>query len=69
MLACHWLTVQISARSVSALATRVAPDATSHQSRRQQPPDQETQAAIPLGLPVWRRKLLGGVISEYYQAA
>jgi hypothetical protein len=33
------------------------------------PPDQETQQADPLNLPVQRRKILGGVISEYNQAA
>ena len=40
-----------------------------HQSRQQRPPDQETQTAAPLNLPVRRRTVLGGVISEYYQAA
>ena len=40
-----------------------------HQSREQRPPDQQTQTAAPLDLPVRRRKVLGGVISEYYQAA
>ena len=40
-----------------------------HQSRQQLPPDQESQTAVPLNLPVRRRKVLGGVISEYYQAA
>jgi putative transposase len=40
-----------------------------HQSRQQRPPDQETQTAAPLNLPVRRRKVLGDVISEYYQAA
>jgi DNA-directed RNA polymerase specialized sigma24 family protein len=40
-----------------------------HQSREQLPPDQETQATAPLNLPVRRRKVLDGVISEYYQAA
>ena len=40
-----------------------------HQSRQQRPPDQETQTTAPLSLPVRRRKILGGVISEYYQAA
>jgi putative transposase len=40
-----------------------------HQSRQQLPPDQQTQTAAPLDLPVQRRKVLGGVISEYYQAA
>jgi putative transposase len=40
-----------------------------HQSRQQRPPDQESQTTPPLSLPVRRRKVLGGVISEYYQAA
>ena len=40
-----------------------------HQSRQQRPPDHDGQASPPLDLPVQRRKLLGGVISEYYQAA
>jgi transposase InsO family protein len=40
-----------------------------HQSRQQRPPDQDTQPTAPLNLPVQRRKILGGMISEYYQAA
>jgi putative transposase len=40
-----------------------------HQSRRQRPPDQDDQSSVPLDLPVQRRKVLNGVISEYYQAA
>jgi putative transposase len=40
-----------------------------HQSRQQRPPDQDTQTTTPLNLPVQRRKVLGGMISEYYQAA
>jgi putative transposase len=40
-----------------------------HQSRQQRSPDQETQTAAPLNLPVRRRKILGGMTSEYYQAA
>jgi hypothetical protein len=42
-----------------------------HQSRQQRPPDQDDQASGggPLSLPVQRRKVLGGVINEYYQAA
>ena len=40
-----------------------------HQSRQQRPPDSDGQASPPLDLPVQRRKVLGGVISEYYQAA
>jgi putative transposase len=40
-----------------------------HQSRQQRPPDQDDQADVPLDLPVQRRKVLGGVINEYYRAA
>src|SRR5450755_562652 len=40
-----------------------------HQSRQQRPPDQEIQTTAPLNLPVRRRTVLGGMISEYYQAA
>jgi len=40
-----------------------------HQSRQQRPPDRDDQAGLPLDLPVQRRKVLGGVINEYYQAA
>jgi putative transposase len=40
-----------------------------HQSRQQRPPDQDGQVTPPLDLPVQRRKVLGGVINEYYQAA
>ena len=40
-----------------------------HQSRQQRPPDRDDQARVPLDLPVQRRKVLGGVINEYYQAA
>ena len=40
-----------------------------HQSRQQRPPDQDDQADTPLDLPVQPRKVLGGVINEYYQAA
>jgi putative transposase len=40
-----------------------------HQSRQQRPPDQDTQPTAPLNLPVQQRKILGGMISEYYQAA
>ncbi len=40
-----------------------------HQSRQQRPPDQDDQASAPLNLPVRRRKILGGVINEYYHAA
>jgi transposase InsO family protein len=40
-----------------------------HQSRRQRPPDHDEPAVVPLGKPVRRRKVLGGVINEYYRAA
>jgi putative transposase len=39
-----------------------------HQSRQQRPPDQDDQVST-LDLPVQRRKVLGGVINEYYRAA
>ena len=40
-----------------------------HQSRQQQPPDYDGQAVVSLDGPVRRRKVLGGVINEYYRAA
>ncbi len=40
-----------------------------HQSRQQRPPDHDGQASLPLDLPVQRRKVLGGVINEYFHAA
>ena len=40
-----------------------------HQSRQQRPPDHDDHASVPLNLPVLRRKVLGGVINEYYRAA
>ena len=40
-----------------------------HQSRQQRPPDRDDQVGVPLDLPVQRRKVLGGLINEYYQAA
>jgi putative transposase len=40
-----------------------------HQSRQQRPPDEDNQADVPLDLLVQRRKVLGGVINEYYRAA
>jgi putative transposase len=39
-----------------------------HQSREQRPPDRDDQARVPLDLPVQRRKVLGGMINEYYAA-
>ena len=40
-----------------------------HQSLQQRPPDQDDRVSPPLDLPVQRRKVLGGVINEYYRAA
>jgi hypothetical protein len=40
-----------------------------HQSRQQRSPGQDDQVGVPLDLPVQRRKVLGGVINEYYRAA
>ena len=40
-----------------------------HQSRQQRPPNQKAQVSAVLNLPIQRRKVLGGVINEYYQAA
>jgi putative transposase len=40
-----------------------------HQSRQQRSPDQKAQVSALLNLPIQRRKVLGGVINEYYQAA
>jgi Integrase core domain len=40
-----------------------------HQSRQQRPPDRDDQAGIPPDLPVQRRKVLSGLINEYYWAA
>ncbi len=40
-----------------------------HQSRQQRPPDHYERVVVPLAAPVQRRKVLGGVISEYHRAA
>jgi hypothetical protein len=40
-----------------------------HQSRRQRPPDQDEPVSAPMDAQIQRRKVLGGVINEYYRAA
>jgi hypothetical protein len=40
-----------------------------HQSRQQRPPDHDMSVVMPLEAPVQCRKVLGGVINEYYTAA
>jgi hypothetical protein len=40
-----------------------------HQSRQQRPPDRDGQPGAPPDLPVQQRKVLGGLINEYYRAA
>lgn len=40
-----------------------------HQSRQQRPPDHDTPVTVPAVAPTRRRKILGGVINEYYRAA
>jgi putative transposase len=40
-----------------------------HQSRQQRPPDQDGPVVVSLNAPVQRRKILGGVIDEYYREA
>ena len=40
-----------------------------HQSRQQRPPDLDTPVVVPLTSSVQRRKILSGVINEYYRAA
>jgi putative transposase len=40
-----------------------------HQSRHQRPPDKDEPVVMPAGVPVRRRKVLGGVINEYHWAA
>jgi putative transposase len=40
-----------------------------HQSRNQRPPDHDEPVVVPLAVSVQRRKVLGGLINEYHQAA
>jgi hypothetical protein len=40
-----------------------------HQSRQQRPPGHDDHADLPPDLPAHRRKVLGGVINQYYRAA
>ncbi|WP_223198733.1 integrase core domain-containing protein [Solihabitans fulvus] len=40
-----------------------------HQGLNQQPPNHDPASAIPLNVPITRRKVLGGVINEYRRAA
>ncbi len=40
-----------------------------HQSRQQQPPGHDGPVVVSLDAPVQRRKVFGGVISEYHRAA
>jgi hypothetical protein len=36
---------------------------------QQRPPDHDEQEVVPIGTPVQRREVLGGVINEYHRAA
>lgn len=38
-------------------------------ARKARTPARDDQADVPLDLPVQRRKVLGGLINEYYRAA
>ncbi|MDT3446458.1 hypothetical protein QOZ89_43850 [Pseudofrankia sp. BMG5.37] len=40
-----------------------------HQRRDQRPPNHDLATVTPLDGPIHRRKVLGGVINEYHQAA
>jgi hypothetical protein len=45
------------------------PATTTGTARQQWPPGQDDRADVPVDLPVQRRKVLSGLINEYYQAA
>ena len=67
LLACDFFHVDtISLKRVYVLFVM---EVATHQSRQQRPPDEDNQSGVPLDLPVQRRKVLGGVINEYYRAA